>query len=293
MAKTVLDLLVLKYPTAKRQTLRRMLQAGRVRVGGRLVRVASQEVGEDAALQVDEHPSASRPAPPGPRRRLPSLEIVYEDDDLLVVNKPPGLLTSTGPRESRPTLLANVRAYVEPPIAKGARPSKTRVGLIHRLDRDASGLLVFSKNDAAYRSLKTQFFHHTVDRGYAAVVHGKPHPPTGRVQTHLVERSDGRVYSTTEHGKGEWALTDYEVVKTQEKKSLLRVMLQTGRKHQIRVHLSEKGWPILGDSVYGREGDDAPRLMLAAVKLSVAHPRTGKRMTWDIPLPKGFPMNWE
>jgi RluA family pseudouridine synthase len=291
MAKTVLDLLVLKYPTAKRQTLRRMVQAGRVRVGGAVARTASQEVKDDAVLEVDERPAAS--GPPAPRRRQPGIDIVYEDDDLLVVNKPPGLLTSTGSRESRPTLLAKVRAYAEPPSEKGSRRSAIRIGLIHRLDRDASGLLVFSKNDAAYRSLKTQFFHHTVERLYAAVVHGLPHPTVGRIQTHLVERADGKVYSTPEHGKGEWALTDYELVKSEKKKSLLRVTLQTGRKHQIRVHLSEKVWPIVGDTVYGREDDIAPRLMLAAVKLSLDHPRTEKRMTWEIPLPKEFPLQWK
>src|ERR1051325_11794745 len=116
------------------------------------------------------------------------LHIIYEDGDILVVNKPAGLLTSTVPREKRPTLLKMVREYV------AQREPRARVGLIHRLDRDASGLLIFSKNDAAYRSLKTQFFHHEVERVYAVVVRGVPDPRAGRIESDLVERPDGTVH---------------------------------------------------------------------------------------------------
>jgi 23S rRNA pseudouridine1911/1915/1917 synthase len=283
MSRTVLDLLLAKYPTAKRQTLRRMLQAGRVRVGGAVVRRFTDPVGDAATVEVDERPVAKQPAGTGPRPG--GLEIVFEDDDVLVVNKPPGLLTSSGPRETRPMLMSKVRTYVE----SGADP-RARVGLIHRLDRDASGLLIFSKNDRAYRALKMQFLKHTVERVYLAAVRGKPFPPVGRIDTQLVERADGRVYSTDQHGKGDWALTDYEVLATEAGVSLVRVTLQTGRKHQIRVHLSEKGWPIVGDPMYGREDDNAPRLMLAAVKLSIDHPRTEERVTWNLPIPAEFPI---
>jgi len=211
--------------------------------------------------------------------------IVYEDDDILVVDKPAGLLTSTGPRERRPTLLARVQTHV------AGNQSRARVGLIHRLDRDASGLLVFSKNDPAYRSLKSQFFHHTVGREYRAVVHGVPVPPAGRIETRLVERADGTVYSTRQHGKGQRAITDYEVIRTEGKSSLLRVILQTGRKHQIRVHLSGRGTPVVGDISYGPDKSAARRLMLAATRLTLAHPRTGDSMTFAIPIPPEFPVH--
>src|SRR6185437_10082938 len=169
----------------------------------------------------------------------------------------------------------------------GAREPRARVGLIHRLDRDASGLLIFSKNDLAYQSLKDQFFKHTVHREYTAVVHGIPDPPSGEIQTHLAERADGTVYSTQHIDKGQIATTKYEVVKP-GKKSLLRVVLETGRKHQIRVHLSERGWPIIGDKVYGLPGDTT-RLMLAATKLTIRHPRDDKETTFTIAPPIGFP----
>jgi len=164
--------------------------------------------------------------------------------------------------------------------------------LIHRLDRDASGLLVFSKNHAAYRSLKQQFFDHTVERVYTAVVHGVPTPRSGRIESRLVERADGTVYSTPRPDAGQRAVTDYETLDHRRGRSVLRVKLHTGRKHQIRVHLSERGVPIVGDPVYlprdGRKVESAPRLLLAATKLSLTHPRTGKRLTFEVPPPKEF-----
>jgi len=209
--------------------------------------------------------------------------IVYEDDDILVVNKPAGLLTSTVPRERRPTLLAQVREYFT------FHDRRARIGLIHRLDRDASGLLIFSKNHAAYRSLKNQFFHHTVGREYRAVVHGVPHPPAGRIETRLVERADGTVHSTRQIGKGERAITEYAVLKTEGKLSLVRIVLHTGRKHQIRVHLAGRGTAVVGDALYG-PSDGARHLMLAAVQLTIVHPRTGRQMIFKLPLPKEFPV---
>ena len=299
MTKTLADWLVARYPTAKRTTLRRMVADGRVRVNGRPANRYNQPVGETDAVAVDERPgggadggeggggagrsAASRRGGPA-AARLP-FAIVFEDADLLVVDKPPGLLTSTTPREPRPTLLASVRAY----LSTGDRPA--RVGLIHRLDRDASGLLVFSKSDVAYQSLKTQFFKHDVERVYLAVTQGVPRPPAGRIESTLSERIDGTVHSIKQVGRGERAVTDYEVVRAAGKRALVRVTLQTGRKHQIRVHLRERGTPIVGDRVYGHQDPGAlaePRLMLAAVRLAVAHPRTGERVTFESPTPEAF-----
>ena len=203
------------------------------------------------------------------------LDIIYEDSDVLVVNKPAGLLTSTVPRERRPTLLAAVRQHLE------RRHKHARVGLIHRLDRDASGLLVFSKNNAAYRSLKSQFFHHTVSRIYTAVVVGIPTPPEGKIQSRLVERADGTVYSTRKPSGGEKAITHYRLVEARpDKSAVVEVTLETGRKHQVRVHLSDRGWPILGDPLYERPHPAG--LHLAATRLAFDHPRTGKRLDFSI-----------
>lgn len=275
---TLSDWLARKYPTAKRHTLKRMVEAGRVRINGRRASRLKQLISPEDKLDLIEAPVAKASPTPSPNR----LAIVYEDDDLLVVNKPAGLLTSTNSRERRPTLLARVREYL-------AQTPRCPVGLIHRLDRDASGLLVFSKSNEAYRSLKSQFFEHTVKREYRAVVHGIPKRSSGRIETCLIERADGTVHSTRQIGKGEAAITEYETLKKQGRFTLLRVVLHTGRKHQIRVHLAERGNPVVGDRIYGPPVS-APRLMLAATSLTVRHPRTGEVFTWEISLPREFPV---
>lgn len=276
---TLLDWLADRYPTAKRETLRRMVSGGRVTVNGTKPRTVKVEIGADDRVEVFDRPTTAE----RPRRaaKLP-FQIVHEDADLIVVDKPPGLLTSTVPGERRPTLLAAVRDYVKSNEPRG------RVGLIHRLDRDASGLLVFSKSDMAYRSLKTQFFKHAVERVYLAVTTGVPNPKSGRIESRLEERADGTVYSTRESGKGERAVTHYETIGREGKQGIVRVRLETGRKHQIRVHLAQRGTPIVGDVMYGKD-DDARRLMLAAVTLGFMHPRTGKPALYRIEAPKEFP----
>jgi 23S rRNA pseudouridine1911/1915/1917 synthase len=272
---TLLDRLQTLFPTAKRTTLRRMLAEGRVVVNGVAAVRASQQLkpNDDVRLVAAKQRD--------PSHLIVPLTIVFEDADLLVVDKPAGLLTSTVAGEKRPTALALVRGYVS------AKEPKARVGLIHRLDRDASGLLVFSKSHRAYESLKTQFFKHTVERIYEATVHGLPEPAMGTIESRLVERADGSVYSTRQISKGQFAVTEYELVGSSGETSTVRVRLQTGRKHQIRVHFSEKGWPIVGDSVYGGENRIAGGLRLRAVRLEIDHPITGRRMTFDAPVQPG------
>ncbi|HSZ57190.1 MAG TPA: RluA family pseudouridine synthase [Tepidisphaeraceae bacterium] len=275
MPDNLLQWLTRKYPLAKRQTFKRMVESRRVRINGRAAVKLNQPLAPDDQIEVRD------PTPLAPPAKLPGL--IFEDDDILVVDKPAGLLTSTVARERRPTLLARVRQYV------AQSNPQSRVGLIHRLDRDASGLIVFSKNERAFRSLKNQFFDRTAGREYRAVAHGTPDPPVGRIQTNLVERADGTVHSTRQAGKGEVAVTHYRVLRNEKKLSLLRVLLETGRKHQIRAHLAERGNPIVGDKMYGTD-ETAPRLMLAAVRLTIAHPRDKRQMTFAIPVPSDFPV---
>jgi 23S rRNA pseudouridine1911/1915/1917 synthase len=253
-----------------------MVLAGRVMLNGKPVKKLTEAVGESDRLEV-----ADRPKPPDPTDLLKPLDRVFEDQDLLVVHKPAGLLTSTVAREKRPTALAIVQKYF------ARHDPKSRPGLIHRLDRDASGLLVFSKNDLAYESLKTQFFKHTVERIYLAIVHGSPKPPKGSIESRLVEYADGTVHSTKAAGKGQRAITEYEVIRVQGNVAEVRIRLETGRKHQIRAHLSQRGSPILGDPLYGRQ-DSARRLMLAAVELHLDHPRTNNRLTFTHAPPREF-----
>ncbi len=236
---------------------------------------------------IDNVPAAKLTEPVRPEDRVtiipekrsePALpfRIIFEDRDILVINKPAGLLTSTVPRERRPTALAAVTRYLR------AADPVARVGLIHRLDRGAAGLLVFSKNPAAYASLKRQFFHHTVTRIYHAVVSPAPSRDSGRIESRLVERADGTVHSTRQAGKGQPAVTDFAVILRRGNVGHLRVTLHTGRKHQIRAHLSESGFPILGDTKYGGKPHKSG-FHLSAVQLGFEHPRTGKRVSFTMP----------
>jgi 23S rRNA pseudouridine1911/1915/1917 synthase len=214
--------------------------------------------------------------------RRPVLEVVYEDADVLVVNKPPGLITASTPREKRPTLLKQVRAYLE------KTDPQARVGLIHRLDRDAGGLLVFSKNNRAYHALKAQFLQHSVTRVYHAVVMGIPNPPTGRIESRLVERADGTVYSTNDPRRGQHAITEYELIQARAKRALLRLKLHTGRKHQIRSHLARINHPIVGDPLYGPNNQKEKPMYLLATELGFIHPRTDRAGEFKIEIPKLF-----
>jgi len=267
---TIHDRLRRDFPTAKRQTLKRMVQNRRVTINGIPARRLDQTIKADDRVAVDV--TAKKIAP---RPRLP-FAIVHEDPDILVIDKPAGLLTSTVPREPRPTAIAAVREYLR------ITDPTARAGLIHRLDRDASGLLVFSKNNPAFDSLKKQFFHHSVSRFYHAIVSPPPKKPSGRIESFLVERADGSVHSARGPGRGQRAVTTFDVAKRRGRFALLRIKLHTGRKHQIRVHLAESGSPVVGDTQYGGKAYKN-RIMLAAVELALDHPRTGERMVFSIP----------
>jgi 23S rRNA pseudouridine1911/1915/1917 synthase len=291
MERTLLDQLTRQFPSAKKQTLKRMVSAGRVLINRQPAKKLMQPLAhEDVVLVLDKDGGKAA----GARGQRSEFPIVHEDADILVVDKPQGLITSTTPRERRPTLLAMVAEYLS------THDPKARIGLIHRLDRDASGLLIFSKNPAAFRSLKQEFMRHEVERVYAAIVAGRPKAPTGKIESSLIERADGTVRSTSESGKGQWAVTEYQTMQARELPgwgwlSLLKVTLHTGRKHQIRAHLAEQGMPIVGDSLYyptkGKQLPPESRpsgLMLVAIRLAVTHPRTGRRLTFELPLPAAF-----
>lgn len=285
MAALLLDWLVRKYPLAKRQNLRRMVQQGRVTINASPARNLKQSIADTDKVAVSDHIEK-------PQATIAPLRIIHEDADILVVHKPPGLLTSTVPREHRPTAIAIIRKYL------ADREPAARAGVIHRLDRDASGLLVFSKNNPAYESLKKQFFKHSVERLYTAVVHGSPKEKSGRIESFLVELPDGTVRVTKNREKGQLSITDYTVLTEANGLSLLRVKLHTGRKHQIRVHLAEEGTPIAGDQVYSppKQSKLFPRLLLAATTLGLTHPRTGEPLVFQMRPPpeilRAFP-DWK
>ena len=287
MPLLLLDLLASRFPESTRTTLRAMIADKRVLVNGTPARTLKQEVQSDVTIEILARVDA--------RKRVAGnvpYKVVFEDADLILIDKPAGVITSSGDNDKRATaidILTNYFAGIDTRIV---------IGLIHRLDKDASGLLVFSKNARAYESFKAQFADKSAKRFYHAIVTGVPKLPKGTIESKLVELADGSVKSTKHRDYGEEARTHYEVLETRgvpsaTQHSLLRVELDTGRKHQIRVHLAERGWPIAGDTIYHPNPAAAERLMLAAVELTLTHPRTMQSHTFKIPAPDALSAYWK
>lgn len=210
------------------------------------------------------------------------LEILHEDRDIIVVNKAAGLLTMGTGRDFGRTAHAALMDYVK----KGNPKSRERIFIVHRLDRDTSGALVFARSEEAKRKLQDGW--QEVEKTYLAFVDGHPDPAQGTLSSYLVENAARRVYSTKNKRDGKFSETSYQVKKLVGERALLEVKLVTGRKNQIRVHLADEGWPIVGDSKYGRKIRDNKRLALHSYRLKFAHPWNGREMEFEAPVPKTF-----
>ena len=218
-----------------------------------------------------------------PNRHLPrGLEIIYEDDDLLVVNKPAGLVTVGTATNTLRTAYHFLTDYVR----KGTLKSRKRIFIVHRLDQWTSGVLVFAKNEEIKFRLQDQW--KDTQKKYAAVVHGQFAKKEGVITSYLTENSAYVVYSTTDVAKGKLAHTEYKVLKENKWFSLLEINLLTGRKNQIRVHLADEGHPIVGDNKYGKKDDGHKRLALHAKSISFVNPITQKQMTFEAKTPGYF-----
>jgi 23S rRNA pseudouridine1911/1915/1917 synthase len=215
-------------------------------------------------------------------RVIDRVRIVFEDDSLIVADKPAGLLTMATEREKEKTLYALLRAYLN------AKRPPQRLFIVHRLDREASGLLVFAKTIAAKEHLQDQFKDHSAGRKYVAVVEGRVKENDFTIRSYLAENAAYRVYSTPNKKAGSLAVTHIHTTKRNPRTSVLDVRLETGRKHQIRVHLAERGHPIVGDKNYGSRSNPIRRLALHGASLSFKHPLTGELMSFRSPHPGIF-----
>ena len=222
---------------------------------------------------------SNRPA----RKHQPGgLTILHEDRDILVVVKQAGLLTIGTERDKSRTAHYLLNDYVR----KGDPKSRNRVYVVHRLDQDTSGILVFAKSEQAKKFLQEHW--EKTDKRYLAIVHGRLTPKEGTITTCLAENAAQRVYSTPDAAKGKLSHTAYRVLKESKEFSLLAIHLLTGRKHQIRVHFAEKGHPVVGDRKYGNGNPVSKRLALHARSISFTHPFSGRQMTFDTGMPEDF-----
>ena len=265
----------LATPLGSRARAQALIDGGRVRVNGR-VRPKRHLVAAGEAIEVDERALESAPAPDQPA----PFEIAYEDEHLLVVDKPAGVVV----HPARGHWAGTLSQALEGRAAGGEEP--WRAGIVHRLDRDTSGLLVVAKSDAVHRALKALLARRRLRREYLALVDGHPPARTGTIDAPIGRHRRDRKLMSVESDDPREARTHFEIEQLLPTTALLRVTLETGRTHQIRVHLAAIGHPVCGDPQYGTRGQfGLERQFLHATRLAFAHPVTGAELDVTSPLP--------
>jgi 23S rRNA pseudouridine1911/1915/1917 synthase len=293
--------LAARLPELSRTRLQELIAEGRVRVNGSSAK-ASRHLAPGDRVKVDV---VARPAPQVAAEDLP-LDVLYEDSDMVVVNKPAGMVVHVGAGEAaRRGTLVNALLHRYRVLSAGSGPGGAlRPGIVHRLDKETSGVIVVARNDAAHRALAEQFESRRVEKTYLALVHGALQGASGRIELPIARDPQRRTRMTTRTGAGRAARTDWRVLARMGGSSgrggrggftLVAVQLHTGRTHQIRVHFSALGHPVAGDALYGAPA--APRVgkaalpalqrnFLHAARIRLIHPRTGGSLEVRAPLPR-------
>jgi len=277
----LMDVLSILHSEAKKNSLRRMIDHGRVLIDGNKASRAKETVRVGSVVE-----TLSRSEGDGPARKkvdgIPDPEILYDDSELLVVNKPAGLLSVATPRGEADTMFDRALNWA-------SKNHSTRVHLVHRLDRETSGCLLLSKSTEVRDMLQKQFKDRTVERIYHAVVFGKPSSESGVEKARVKETKDKRVRLVQKGERaGKEAITNWRIEEIGPIHSLIRIKIDTGRRAQIRLHMSGLGCPVSGDTRYGRGKASVNRLCLHASALGFEHPNGSRiRVESDIP-PKLF-----
>jgi 23S rRNA pseudouridine1911/1915/1917 synthase len=280
-----------KFLAISRGTLQKLIDTGDIRVNGREVKATYSPKAGDLVTVTWPEPKKLDLTP----EEIP-LDVLFEDSDLLVLNKPPGMVVHPGAGNYEHTLVNALLHHCQGQlsgIAGYARP-----GIVHRLDKDTSGCLVIAKNDTAHLGLSDQFRNRTVEKIYHAILCGDLPKPAGEIQAAITRHpSHRRSMTIAETGRGRDARTSYRVLERLRCATLVQVVLHTGRTHQIRVHFLHLGFPLAGDRTYGGKQNarlrtqtnyDAPRQMLHSCSLAFKHPRTGQRISAAAPWPVDF-----
>ena len=266
--KTLFEALLALYPDSSKTTLRSLLKEERVKVDGNTCKISGTQLKPGQTVEVV-------------KKRMTieeEVEILYQDPYLAVVFKPAGLLSVSTDFEKYLTLYKILKQHFHP---------KT-VDVVHRLDQDTSGVMVFSLDQSILPQLKLIFEKHEINRRYTAIVEGKLTPEKGTWRSYLYEDGNYVMHSTDNPKKGKLAITHYEVAGYSKKFTRLNISLETGKKNQIRVHCSDAGHPVAGDTKYGSTANPAKRLMLHAHCLEFTHPVKKKKMQFIYDPPESF-----
>jgi 23S rRNA pseudouridine1911/1915/1917 synthase len=267
-----------RLPEHSRSRIQEWVKAGRVSVDGAVVAKPSRQLRGSEAIEVE-------PAAPPPLRATPEdipLEVLYVDEDVIAIDKPAGMVVHAGAGRHSGTLVNALLHRFESLSAAGG---EVRPGIVHRIDRDTSGVLLVARTDRAHRSLAEQFSSRTVEKTYVALVEGVAAKEHGHIRSAIARDPVRRTRMTTRLGTGRTAHTEFRVVERFARHTLLEVDIHTGRTHQIRVHLASIGHAIAGDRLYGARATEHGRFFLHALRIGFTSPGTGERMTVEAPLP--------
>jgi len=259
----------------KRTKVRQLLKHGSVEVNGRSITRFNHplQTGDVVSIRTKGEVRAEGLLPKG-------MKVLFEDASLIVIEKPENLLSMASETERDKTAYAFLTDYVR----RGNPRSRERVWIVHRLDRETSGLMVFAKTEAAKRALQANW--HKVDKRYLAVVEGNPPADHGVLRSHLDESGPFKVYSVPPSKRTRHAVTNYRVMKQIATRTLIELTPETGRRNQIRVHLADAECPIIGDHKYGARTNPTRRLGLHASSLQFKHPLSGELLRFESPLPQ-------
>lgn len=277
------------FPEHSRSFLARLVEQDHVRIDGRAAAKPSQRVELGQKIEIDIPPPTASSIE---SQDIP-LNVLFEDDDLVVIDKPAGLVVHPAAGHPDKTLVNALLFHVKDLSGVGG---ELRPGIVHRLDKDTSGVMVIAKNDGAHRKLTAEWGTERTRKEYVALVYGTPSPERGTIDAPIGRDPRDRKKMSVVTG-GRRAITDYEVVERLRHVSLVRCTLRTGRTHQIRVHMKHLGHPIVGDPLYSGPQwrgipdkivqkllSSFPRQALHAVRITLPHPRTGAAMTFEAPL---------
>lgn len=264
----LLEALTRISPQSSKNTLRSWIKEGRVQVDEMTPPNTSVLVLKGQTVTVGQRKKIVRPGIP----------ILYEDEDLVIVFKPSGLLSVSTTFEKGETMHALLKEHYRP----------RKVFVVHRLDQDTSGVMVFALNQKTSDKLKELFEVHAIERAYTAVVEGQLNSSSGTWQSFQYEDSQYHVHETLDETLGKLAITHYQTVASTKRYSWLLLRLETGRKNQIRVHCESAGYPVVGDRKYGAQSNPIKRLCLHAHLLAFQHPFSKKSLRFEVPVPEEF-----
>ncbi|MFP4664423.1 MAG: RluA family pseudouridine synthase [Bacteroidales bacterium] len=269
------ELLSFLYRNAPKKKAKTLLKHKLVKVNGETVTQYNHPLKEGDLVEVHFETSATE-------KRFRGFSIVFEDEHIIVIDKHAGLLSISTDKRDKVTAYRALSKHVK------LENEDNKIFIVHRLDRDTSGLMIFAKNEEVKRKMQDNWKDMVSDRIYLALIEGKPEPWSGSITSYLYESKALKVHVTDNPEEGDKAVTHYKILKGNKDYTLLKVWLETGRKNQIRVQLADKGFPIVGDKKYGSTVNPIGRLALHAWTLNFEHPVSGEKMSFKTDIPRKF-----